>query len=85
MVPASVVLEHMKTGATTDAPQVEAQKAEAPTPDRLLTVDEAAERLSVDRRWVYRRVEELPFTRRLSTGTLRFSEKGIERWVKSRR
>ncbi len=50
------------------------------TAKRLLTADEVAERLGVDRRWVYRHADELPFTRRLSEGTLRFSERGLERW-----
>ena len=53
-------------------------------PDRLLTADEAAERLGVDRRWIYRHADDLPFARKLSAGTLRFSEKGLQRWVKSR-
>jgi predicted DNA-binding transcriptional regulator AlpA len=54
-------------------------------PDRLLTVDEAADRLGVNRRWMYRRADSLPFTRRLSSGTLRFSERGLERWQNTRR
>lgn len=49
-------------------------------PDRLLTADEAAERLGVNRRWVYRHADSLPFTRRLSEGTVRFSLRGLERW-----
>lgn len=52
--------------------------------DRLLTVDEAAARLGVSRRWIYRKADELPFTRRLSGGTLRFSERGLGRWQTSR-
>jgi predicted DNA-binding transcriptional regulator AlpA len=54
-------------------------------PDTLLTAAQAAERLGVDRRWVYRMAPELPFTRRLSTSTLRFSARGLERWTESRR
>ena len=53
--------------------------------DRLLTSDEAAELLGVSRRWVYRKADELPFTRRLSGGTLRFSERGLERWKETRK
>lgn len=65
--------------------------APAPTPstnggpDKLLTAEEAAERLSVDKRWVYRKADSLPFTRRLGTGTLRFSSRGLERWKESRK
>ncbi len=53
--------------------------------DRLLTADEAAVRLGVSRRWVYRKAGALPFTRRLARGTLRFSERGLERWKETRR
>lgn len=52
--------------------------------DRLLSVEELAERLGVDHRWIYRRVDTFPFTRRLSERTLRFSEQGFERWLKRR-
>jgi excisionase family DNA binding protein len=48
--------------------------------DRLLTVAQVAERLGVPKRWVYRRAAKLPFARRIGAGTLRFSEKGLERW-----
>ena len=54
-------------------------------PDALLTASEAAERLGVSPRWMYRKAESLPFTRRLSGGTLRFSAKGLERWKEGRR
>jgi hypothetical protein len=54
-------------------------------PDRLLTAAQAADRLNVDVRWVYSKARSLPFTRRLSRGTLRFSESGLERWRDSRR
>jgi excisionase family DNA binding protein len=50
------------------------------TADRLLTVAQVAERLGVTKRWVYRRVGKLPFARRIGAGTLRFSERGLERW-----
>ena len=53
--------------------------------DRLLTAEEAAERLGVSKRWVYTHADSLPFTRRLSGGTLRFSERGLQRWQESRR
>ena len=54
-------------------------------PDRLLSADEAAGRLGVSRRWMYRHAPKLPFSRRLTPGgTLRFSEKGMVRWQDSR-
>jgi excisionase family DNA binding protein len=51
-------------------------------PDRLLKAKDAAERLGVDVRWIYRQSKagRLPFARKLSGGTLRFSERGMEQW-----
>src|SRR5437879_10181756 len=49
--------------------------------DRLLTVREAAKRLGVSKRYVYGHADEYPFTRRLGPKTLRFSERGLERWL----
>jgi excisionase family DNA binding protein len=68
------------------------QVAPAPThdanggPDRLLKAQEAADRLGVDVRWIYRQSKagKLPFARKLSGGTLRFSERGIEKWKERR-
>lgn len=48
-------------------------------PDRLLAPDEAAARLGVTVRWLYRHAGQLPFTRRLGRKTLRFSERGLAR------
>jgi predicted DNA-binding transcriptional regulator AlpA len=55
----------------------------APNEDRLLNASEAAERLGVARRWLYRHAARLPFTRRLSAGVLRFSLAGINKWLDS--
>ena len=60
----------------------EASKDASDSDDRLLTVEEAAKRLNVTRRWLYANHHKLPFTRRLSRKALRFSEKGLERWLK---
>jgi excisionase family DNA binding protein len=51
--------------------------------DRLLTVAEAAQRLSLSRDWLYRQ-RGLPFEVRLPGGARRFSEQGLERWLKRR-
>lgn len=56
----------------------------APEKDRLLTPEEAAEMLGQNVRWLYRRASNLPFTRRLSRKSLRFSEKGLRRWLATR-
>jgi predicted DNA-binding transcriptional regulator AlpA len=54
-------------------------------PDKLLKAEEVAERLGLkDRRAVYRRADSWPFTRRLGDGTLRFSERGMDRWQANR-
>jgi predicted DNA-binding transcriptional regulator AlpA len=60
-------------------------KSSVKEPDVLFTASQAAERLGVDRRWMYRQAGRLPFTRRLSSGTLRFSRAGLERWIESKR
>jgi predicted DNA-binding transcriptional regulator AlpA len=53
-----------------------------PANDRLLTVGQVAERLSMDRRQVYRRANRWPFVRKVGKN-LRFSERGLQRWIDS--
>lgn len=53
--------------------------------DRLLTVKEAGEILGVEDRWLYDRSDALPFARKLAPRTLRFSERGLYRWLETRR
>jgi predicted DNA-binding transcriptional regulator AlpA len=53
--------------------------------DDLLTIDEAAARLRVSPRWLYRHAKNLPFSRKLSRKVLRFSRAGIARWLATRR
>lgn len=52
--------------------------------DRMLTVDKAAEVLGVTPRWLYDRSDDLPFARKLAPRTLRFSERGLYRWLETR-
>lgn len=61
------------------------EKKESTGPDRLLDAAEVAGRLGVSKRWVYRKAPTLPFTKKLSTGTVRFSERGLQRWQEGRR
>jgi hypothetical protein len=49
-------------------------------PDRLLTIDEATERLRVTKDWLRRR-STLPFVVRLSDGVVRYSAAGIVRFI----
>lgn len=64
---------------------VSASRTAAREDDRWLSADEAAELLKVDRRWLYRRVKSLPFSRRLSRKKLLFSEVGLREWMATRR
>jgi len=52
--------------------------------DHLLTLPQAADRLGVTRGWLARHAARLPFTRKLSHKTLRFSNSGITRWLARR-
>ncbi len=48
--------------------------------DRLLTIDEAAERLRTSKDWLYRNSSRLPFTRRIGR-TIRFSERSLQLFI----
>jgi predicted DNA-binding transcriptional regulator AlpA len=52
--------------------------------DRLLTVADVADRMSLSAHAVYRRAARLPFTVRVGR-YLRFSERGLEEYLGSRR
>ncbi len=65
-------------------PSSDADTTEAP--DRLLTAREAAERLGVSPKYIYAHQKSFPFTRRLPGGNaLRFSARGLERWLSRKR
>jgi len=49
------------------------------TDDRLLTVQECAERLRKSPKWVYRRTKTLPFARCLGPRSWVFSQRGLEK------
>lgn len=51
--------------------------------DRLLDIQATAAKLGTSTDWLYRRAAKLPFTVRLGS-RLRFSERGIERWLRQR-
>ena len=52
--------------------------------DRLLNIDQACEKLGRKKDWLYRHHKELPFTVRHGK-PLRFSELGIEEYIRERR
>lgn len=58
--------------------------ARTPSADRLLTVGDLEARLGVKRKWIYAHAPNWSFTRRLDDRTLRFSERGLEAWLKDR-
>lgn len=53
-----------------------------PTEGRLLTVPQAADRLSVSSDWIYKRSDELPFVRKIRPQTTRVSEAALQRWIR---
>lgn len=50
---------------------------------KLLTVAEAAERTGMSRDYLYRHADNLPFAVRVGR-SLRFSQAGLEKWIRSR-
>jgi len=58
--------------------------APSATADRLLTIEEAAERLGTSKDWLWRHGQQLPFVVRLSEGQTRYSAKGLEAFIASR-
>jgi hypothetical protein len=63
-----------------------ATRAPAPSvPDRWLTADDVALRLSVTVRRVYQLARRWPFAHRWGRRTLRVSESGLESWVARQR
>jgi excisionase family DNA binding protein len=53
--------------------------------DRALTAQEAARRLGLSTDWIYRNKDRLPFTIAAGRRSVRFSERGLERWLTRRR
>ena len=50
--------------------------------DRLLTTAEAAQKLSATKDWLYRNANTLPFVVRVGKKNLRFSEAGMNRYIR---
>jgi predicted DNA-binding transcriptional regulator AlpA len=65
-------------------PQGHARREIQSPEDRLLTVAEAAQRLSTTPDWLYRHASKLPFTVRLTPKQLRFSSQGIDKYLQRR-
>lgn len=58
----------------------EQPSSSGPADPRLLTPEEVAERLRVEKQWVYRRAKKWPFTRRLGR-RLVIDAAGLEKWL----
>jgi excisionase family DNA binding protein len=52
--------------------------------DQLLTIEEAATMLGHSKIWLYRKSTRLPFSVRMGR-SVRFSRKGIEKWIEAQR
>lgn len=55
------------------------------TRDRMLTVAEVAARMGISKDYAYHKAKTWPFRRKLSARALRFSEAGLEQWLKENR
>ena len=53
----------------------------AQEPEKLLTAQQVAETLNVTSRWVYDHASTLPFARRLGSKAVRFSSRGLEKYL----
>jgi hypothetical protein len=67
------------------APSEPVTGGERVVPDHLLTAKEVAQRYGRSVDWVYRQAKRWPFTVREGRGTLRFSERGLERHLSATR
>ena len=60
------------------------ESGESQDGDQLLTVQQAASRLGTSKDWLYRHCAKLPFTVRPSPHQLRFSKRGIAKYISQR-
>ena len=75
---------HVALGALAPLVPGPVPRASEADEERLLTVDEAAAKLGMTKDGLYRDAKRLPFTVRPSRGRLRFSARGIERYIAAR-
>lgn len=53
--------------------------------DHWLTPEQAAEKLNVSTKWIYRHARKWRFVERLSRKQLRISDAGLRRWMSARK
>lgn len=59
------------------------QDGKPDSPERLLSVDEAARMLQVSKSWLYKRTARLPFVVKVGSRVC-YSEAGIRAWIRRR-
>jgi predicted DNA-binding transcriptional regulator AlpA len=64
--------------------EAKASAALASSGDQMLTAKDAAARLACSEDWLYRNAKKLPFARKLGPKNLRFSQRGLEKWLAAR-
>jgi predicted DNA-binding transcriptional regulator AlpA len=67
------------------ADHANSQTTNAPESDRLLTIEQAAELLTVSKSWLYHKASQLGLARKLANGTLRFSFIACQKYIKRSR
>jgi excisionase family DNA binding protein len=77
-------LENALVELVRQAVRAEVQEISRRNDDRLLTIDQVAERLCVSKDWIYRNNKRLTFTRKLGPKMIRFSETDLQKWLKGR-
>jgi excisionase family DNA binding protein len=77
------VAQSALVGRLLAVPSAERSVPDGQTEDRLLDVDEAANRLGTSADYLYRHSGKLPFTVRIGS-RLRFSARGIDRFIRAR-
>jgi len=81
LVELAPVLKALELAAA--GPGQEPHRNGRPEPEAdLLTPEQAARKLGLSIRQLYRRSGRLPFVRKLGARTLRFDAEGLERWLK---
>lgn len=84
-------LEVLPAGTSLTLPRDELLRAIAEAPrvdigvavdaERWLSAEDVAKLLGVSKRYVYAHVPDFPFAKRLPGGGVRFSDRGLQRWM----
>jgi predicted DNA-binding transcriptional regulator AlpA len=85
--PDSIMLVTMTAGQLRELirDEIKAATTTQQEADRMLDAKEAALMLSMSEDWLYRNARKLPFTHKLGPKMLRFSQRGIIKWLESRK